>query len=113
MTDALRAHIEANETNCCADSYETSSTGILTKAQGLALLTRLIEDDAFRTRFEQAPATAFAEIGVSPETIANMKEACLTARRLAPAEVLRASRERLAADLDTSLLVLLIPTAKC
>jgi len=75
-------------------------------------LTRLIEDEAFRARFEQAPAAAFVEIGVSPHTIANMKETCLTARRLASAEVLRASRERLAADVDTSLLMQIIPTAK-
>jgi putative modified peptide len=113
MSDALTSrgsfdHAEAGY----GERYEPSNAGSLSKAQGLQLLTRLVQDDGFRARFESAPAAAFAEIGISEAQMSSLKEACLQPRSLAPRHVLEVSLQWLAADVDTSTLALMIPTLK-
>ena len=109
MIDAMMS--ETDSAQQLDSNFAIAEPQSLTIAQGLALLTRLIEDDAFRARFESAPAASFAEIGVCPETIAGLKAACLAPRKLAPSAVLESARQRLADDLDMSTLVLSIPSA--
>lgn len=58
----------------------------LTKEMGFSLLSRLADDDAFRARFEAAPARALVEIGVPAELVVNLKAACIERRTLASKE---------------------------
>lgn len=55
----------------------------LSREHSLALLHKLSTDDGFRSRFEQKPAAALAEIGVPHETIVNLKATCLAPNTLA------------------------------
>ena len=55
----------------------------LSREHSLALLHKLSTDDGYRSRFEQKPAAALAEIGVPHETIVNLKASCLSATTLA------------------------------
>jgi len=102
------------DTADCSDSaiFEAPKTGSLTKAQGLKLLGRLAEDEAFRRHFESAPARALADIGVSPLQIATLRAECLKPRILASKEELQVARQRLLGDIDASALIFLIPFPK-
>ena len=55
----------------------------LSREHSLALLHRLATDDGFRSRYEQKPAAALAELGVPHETIVNLKGSCLAPATLA------------------------------
>lgn len=55
----------------------------LSREHSLALLHRLATDDGFRSRYEQKPAAALAELGVPHETIVNLKASCLAPTKLA------------------------------
>ena len=55
----------------------------LSREHSLALLHKLSTDDGFRSRFEQKPAAALAEMGVPHDTIVNLKASCLSATTLA------------------------------
>ena len=55
----------------------------LSREHSLALLHKLATDDAFRSRYEQKPAAALAELGVPHETIVNLKASCLAPISLA------------------------------
>ena len=55
----------------------------LSREHSLALLHKLATDDGFRSRYEQKPAAALAELGVPHETIVNLKASCLAAQTLA------------------------------
>jgi len=55
----------------------------LSREHSLALLHKLSTDDGYRSRFEQKPAAALAEIGVPHETIVNLNAACLGPTTLA------------------------------
>ncbi|HEX6612288.1 MAG TPA: NHLP-related RiPP peptide [Rhodanobacteraceae bacterium] len=59
----------------------TDST--LSREHSLALLHKLSTDDGFRSRFEQKPAAALAELGVPHETIVNLNATCLAPTTLA------------------------------
>ena len=113
MTDSIMLQ-ETVDTADCSDSaiFEAPKTGALTKAQGLKLLSRLAEDEAFRRFFESAPAQALTDIGVSSLQIATLRADCLAPRMLASQQQLRAAYQRLLADIDASLLIFVIPTAK-
>jgi putative modified peptide len=113
MTDAIltRDFSETAESGT-SENFSTAKAGTLSKVQGMALLSRLVNDEQFRARFEQAPAAAFAEIGIPAEQISTLKDICLAPRSLASRQVLEASRQRLAAEVDTSVLALMIPTLK-
>ncbi|HKZ09551.1 MAG TPA: NHLP-related RiPP peptide [Rhodanobacteraceae bacterium] len=55
----------------------------LSREHSLALLHKLANDDGFRSRYEQKPAAALAELGVPHETIVNLKGSCLAPTNLA------------------------------
>jgi len=55
----------------------------LSREHSLALLHKLANDDGFRSRYEQKPAAALAELGVPHETIVNLKGSCLAPATLA------------------------------
>jgi len=55
----------------------------LSREHSLALLHKLANDDGFRSRYEQKPAAALAEMGVPHETIVNLKGSCLAPATLA------------------------------
>ena len=55
----------------------------LSREHSLALLHKLANDDGFRSRYEQKPAAALAELGVPHETIVNLKGSCLAPTTLA------------------------------
>jgi putative modified peptide len=84
----------------------------LTKEQGLALLTKLAKDDTFRARFEAKPAHALFELGIPAELIVRLPAKCLCERKLASKEEMEEAKKRLVAELDTSMLALVVPTSK-
>ncbi|HEY9112160.1 MAG TPA: NHLP-related RiPP peptide [Rhodanobacteraceae bacterium] len=55
----------------------------LSREHSLALLHKLATDDDFRSRYEQKPAAALAELGVPLNTIVNLKASCLASTSLA------------------------------
>lgn len=59
----------------------------LTQEQGIALLRKLANDDAFRTSFETDPVAAMAGIGISQQTLDALDSECLEPRTLAPKAV--------------------------
>src|SRR6185312_13659689 len=61
----------------------TMADSKLSREHSLALLHKLANDDGFRSRYEQKPAAALAELGVPHETIANLKGSCLAPASLA------------------------------
>ena len=84
----------------------------LTKEQGLALLSKLATDDKFRARFEAKPAHALFELGIPADVIVQLPAKCLCERKIASKQEMETSKERLASDLDTSTLALIIPSVK-
>ena len=82
----------------------------LSREHSLALLHRLANDDGFRSRYEQKPAAALAELGVPHETIVNLRAICLAPMNLASKEHLANAHTELAsASADTC--VQMTPTA--
>lgn len=73
--------IVANKRFTPVVSLQTDSK--LSREHSLALLQRLATDDGFRSRYEQKPAAALAELGVPHETIVNLKASCLAPTTLA------------------------------
>ncbi len=66
----------------------------LSREHSLALLHKLATDDGFRSRYEQKPAAALAELGVPLETVVNLKASCLAPSTLLEKEHFsRAHRE--------------------
>jgi putative modified peptide len=68
----------------------------LSREHSLALLHKLSTDDGFRSRFEQKPAAALAEMGVPHETIVNLKASCLSSTTLAEKDHLAQAHKQLA-----------------
>lgn len=78
----------------------------LSREHSLALLHKLATDDDFRSRYEQKPAAALAELGVSFETIVNLKATCLAPAALADkAELSKAHAELANAAADECLMM--------
>jgi putative modified peptide len=65
-------------------STPASATGAISREQGLALMARLADDDAFRARYEVDPRACLREIGVSETTLQNLRVICFWPRALAP-----------------------------
>jgi putative modified peptide len=84
----------------------------LSREHSLALLHKLASDDGFRSRYEQKPAAALAELGVPHETIVNLKASCLAAQTLANKEHFRAAHTELAAAAANQCLTMIWPTVK-
>lgn len=59
----------------------------LSREHSLALLHKLATDDGFRSHYEEKPAAALARLGVSLETIVNLKATCLAPAVLANKDV--------------------------
>lgn len=55
----------------------------LSREHSLALLHKLATEDGYRSRYEQSPAVALAELGVPHETIVALKASCLIPTKLA------------------------------
>lgn len=68
----------------------------LSREHSLALLHKLANDDSFRSRYEQKPAAALADLGVPLDTIVNLKASCLAPATLASKEHFHASHAELA-----------------
>lgn len=66
------------------------------------LLERLINDDAFRTRFSESPADALREVGHDMDANGEVAS-CLCVKSLASPEVLRRSRDELHALMTAGL----------
>lgn len=84
----------------------------LSREHSLALLHKLATDDGFRSRYEQKPAAALAELGVPLETIVNLKASCLAAQTLANKEHFRASHAQLATAAVDQCLMMIWPSVK-
>ena len=82
----------------------------LSREHSLALLHKLATDDGFRSRYEQKPAAALAELGVPLETIVNLKASCLAPASLANKEHFRASHAQLATAAADQCLMMTWPT---
>lgn len=84
----------------------------LSREHSLALLHKLSTDDGFRSRFEQKPAAALAEMGVPHDTIVNLKATCLAPTTLADKTRLAQAHQELASDTAETCLAMFIPTIK-
>lgn len=84
----------------------------LSREHSLALLHKLASDDAFRSRYEQNPAAALAELGVPQETIVNLKASCLASTTLAAKADLLAAHAQLSAAAADQCLAMMVPTVK-
>jgi putative modified peptide len=81
----------------------------LTKEQGLLLLSKLAEDDAFRCFYEQKPAEALLRLGIPAQLVCCLPATCLVPRKLGEREAMEDARKQLAADVNTSPLQFIIP----
>ncbi len=84
---------------------------VLTKKQGLMLLTELKTNPAFRRRFAEKPAAALLEVGVPAETVVNLNAHCLSQRNIADLSDAEIDKTQIAlqSDADTESLSMLIP----
>lgn len=84
----------------------------LSREHSLALLHKLATDDGFRSRFEEKPAAALAELGVPLETVVNLKASCLTAQTLADKAHFGEAHADLANAAAGSCMAMLVPSVK-
>jgi putative modified peptide len=84
----------------------------LSREHSLALLHKLANDDGFRSRYEQKPAAALAELGVPHETIVNLKGSCLVPATLADKSQFVEAHKDLANAAADSCVGMVIPTIK-
>jgi putative modified peptide len=84
----------------------------LSREHSLALLHKLSTDDGFRSRFEQKPAAALAELGVPHETIINLKATCLAPTTLADKGHFVQAHQELANAASDSYIAMFPPTSK-
>ncbi len=84
----------------------------LSREHSLFLLHKLATDDNFRSRYEQKPAAALAELGVPLETIVNLKPACLAPVNLADKGYFQAAYAQLAAASANECLAMIWPSVK-
>jgi putative modified peptide len=74
-------------------SFQTDAK--LSHEHSLTLLHKLATDDGFRSRYEQNPAAALAEVGVPPETVASFMASCVTSGQLVSKERFAAAHRQL------------------
>ena len=84
----------------------------LSREHSLALLQKLATDDGFRSRFEQKPAAALAELGVPHDTIVNLNAACLSSRTLADKDAFVDARQQLLNAGAEACIQMIIPNPK-
>jgi putative modified peptide len=90
----------------------TMADSKLSREHSLALLHKLANDDGFRSRYEQKPAAALAELGVPHETIVNLKASCLSANSLADKSHFVEAHKQLAGATANTCVEMIVPTAK-
>jgi putative modified peptide len=91
-------------------SLQTNAS--LSREHSLALLHKLATDDDFRSRYDQKPAAALAELGVPLETIVNLKASCLVPIRLADKSQFTTALKELSSAAKDACLMFIVPTAK-
>jgi len=84
----------------------------LSREHSLALLHKLSTDDGYRSRFEQKPAAALAELGVPQETIVNLKATCLAPTTLADKGHFVKAHQKLSDAAVNSSLNMIVPNAQ-
>ncbi len=84
----------------------------LSREHSLALLHKLATDDGFRSRYEQKPAAALAELGVPHETIVNLKASCLAPTSLADKGHFQTAHAQLTAAAADQCVGMIVPTVK-
>lgn len=84
----------------------------LSREHSLALLHKLANDDGFRSRYEQKPAAALAELGVPHETIVNLKASCLAPTNLADKAHFASAHTELTNAAAESCLMMITPNAQ-
>ena len=84
----------------------------LSREHSLALLHKLATDDGFRSRYEQKPAAALAEIGVPSETIARFMASCKTSGQLASKERFAIAKQQLSDASAEACVQMIIPDPK-
>jgi len=84
----------------------------LSREHSLALLHKLANDDGFRSRYEQKPAAALAELGVPHETIVNLKATCLAPTTLADKAHFSTAHQHLTSAATTYCLDFVVPNVK-
>jgi putative modified peptide len=84
----------------------------LSREHSLTLLHKLATDDDFRSRYEQKPAAALAELGVPLETIVILRASCLASTSLADKAHFQSAHAQLAAAAADQCLVMIVPTVK-
>jgi putative modified peptide len=84
----------------------------LSREHSLALLHKLATDDGFRSRYEQKPAAALAELGVPHETIVNLKASCLVPITLADKAQFTTAHKELSGAAKDACLLFIVPTAQ-
>jgi putative modified peptide len=84
----------------------------LSRGHSLALLHKLATDDGFRSRYEQKPAAALAELGVPHETIVNLKASCLAPTRLADKGHFQTAHVQLTAAAADQCVGMIVPTVR-
>lgn len=89
-----------------------AESGLMSKDQVRLLLDKLGSDDSFRHIYEESPALALRQLGVSEEFIEQMKTRCLAPNRLAPKEVYRAASQKLTKEAAQAYASFLVPTMR-
>lgn len=84
----------------------------LSREHSLVLLHKLATDDGFRSRYEQKPAAALAELGVPHATIVNLKAPCLAPTSLADKSHFQASHAQLTNASVDQCVGMVVPTVK-
>jgi len=107
-TEFLLGFISAAHTGAANQGIQMADTS-LTKEQGLLLLGKLAQDDAFRNSFEHKPAEALFRLGIPAELICCLPAKCLCPSKLDSKEAMEHARKQLANDADTSALQFIIP----
>jgi len=91
-------------------SLQTNAS--LSREHSLALLHKLATDDGYRSRYEQKPAAALTELGVSLETIVNLKASCLAQITLADKAHFVEARRKLMDSDAVGCLEFIVPNGK-
>lgn len=84
----------------------------LTEEQAITLLKKLATDDDFRNLFENKPALALTEMGVSADVVVRLKSECLAKIKLASKEEFLTIVEKLEHSVLTTTMTMWIPQMK-
>jgi len=87
-------------------------SGKLPEEQGIALIRRLADDDAFRDRFSKDPAAAMRELGVSDTVIDTLDRKCLEPPTLAPKKAFAALLDDIEGEAFQAAMRMQVPEAR-